>query len=159
MTVKYTIGHDIDTVWEKLTDPDFRVERSDALGEFNAECEVEVDGDGEHVTVTMSRDVERELPSVLAKVFSSRQSLNFTEQWDWDGTGWQGQLHVDVKGQPVKISADFSLMPQGDGCVYQITHRCKAKIPLVGGKVEKFILAETDDGARNELDYLVSVLG
>ena len=157
MTVKCTIDHDLDTVWEILSDPQFRVDRSEALGEFNAECEVETEDDS--ATVTMSRDVERELPSVLAKVFNSRQSLSFVEQWQWDGEGWTGTLQVEVQGQPVKISADFSLKPDGDGCVYEITHYCKAKIPLVGGKVEKFVLAETDKGAEEELDYLIKALG
>lgn len=157
MTVKITIDHDLDTVWELLSDPQFRVDRSEALGEFNAECEVEADDDS--ATVTMSRDVERDLPSVLAKVFSSRQSLSFVERWQWDGEGWSGTLQVDVQGQPVKITADFSLTSDGDGCVYEITHYCKAKIPLVGGKVEKFVLAETDKGAVEELEYLISALG
>lgn len=152
MTVSLQFDQDLDTVWERLQDPDFRVERSLALGELSADCEIEDNGDS--LTVKMTREVTRELPSVLAKVFNPKQTLNFVEQWQRDGDGWSGTIQITVDGQPVVLSADMSLQPQGSSCVYQVSHRCKAKIPLVGGKVEKFVLSQTDAGAVDELDYL-----
>ena len=67
-------------------------------------------------------------------------------------------MQITIKGQPVVISAEMALQPQGGGCEYRVSHRCKAKIPLVGGKVEKFVLSQTDDGAVAELDYLKKAL-
>jgi hypothetical protein len=106
------------------------------------------------VKVHMVREVIRELPSVLAKIFNAKQVLEFVESWQPVKDGWQGTLAIDVKGQPVQISASISLLATADGCEYGVSHRCKAKIPLIGGKVEKFILSQTDSGAVEELDYL-----
>lgn len=156
MSVTMQFDQDLDTVWARLQDPDFRVERSLALGELSADCEIEDFGDS--LTVAMEREVSRELPSVLAKVFNPKQTLNFQEEWQADGDGWSGTMQITIKGQPVVISAEMALQPQGDGCEYRVSHRCKAKIPLVGGKVEKFVLSQTDDGAVAELDYLKKAL-
>ncbi|MEH6519547.1 MAG: DUF2505 family protein, partial [Halioglobus sp.] len=57
------------------------------------------------------------------------------------------------QGQPVTISASFKLLPTRTGCRYTVSHSVKAKIPLVGGRVEKYILGQTADGARDELGY------
>ncbi len=156
MSVSLQFEQDLETVWTRLLDPDFRVERSLALGELSADCEIEDHGD--RVTVTMQREVTRELPSVLAKVFNPKQTLNFQEEWQADGDGWKGNIQITIKGQPVTLTAEMSLQPKGSGCEYRVSHRCKAKIPLVGGKVEKFVLSQTDDGAVEELDYLKKVL-
>lgn len=156
MSVKMQFDQDLETVWETLQDPDFRVERSLAMGELSADCEIEDFGD--RVTVAMTREVTRELPSVLAKVFNPKQNLNYKEEWHADGEGWRGSIEITIKGQPVVVSADMSLQPAASGCVYQVSHKCKAKIPLVGGKVEKFVLSQTDDGAVAELEYLKSAL-
>ncbi|WP_372749354.1 DUF2505 family protein, partial [Litorivivens sp.] len=58
-----------------------------------------------------------------------------------------------VEGQPVTIGGKFTLKPSKKGCVYSVSHTCKAKIPLVGGKVEKFVLGQTGDGAVAELEF------
>jgi hypothetical protein len=156
MTVKFSFDHDIETVADTLFDPEFRVERCAALNENNAECEV--DGDDDNVQLTMSREVTRELPSVLKKVFTPVQTLTSTEKWYRDGEGWKGSIEMKVKGQPVVITADYTITPTATGCEYVASHQCKAKIPLVGGKVEKFALSQTDDGAKDELEYLAKVL-
>jgi len=157
MTVSLQFEQDLETVWNRLQDPDFRVERSLALGELSADCEIEDHGDT--LTVYMTREVTRELPSVLAKVFNPKQTLKFVEEWQADGDGWSGTIQITVDGQPVVLSAEMSLQPKGSGCEYRVSHRCKAKIPLVGGKVEKFVLSQTDSGAVDELNYLKSDLG
>ena len=56
------------------------------------------------------------------------------------------------------ITADIALLKRGKGCEYQVDHHCKARIPLIGGKVEKYILSQTDGGAQDELDYLQQYL-
>ena len=61
---------------------------------------------------------------------------------------------MDVRGQPITISASFELVPTKSGCRYSVTHRVKAKIPLVGKQIEKYILSQTSDGATDELTYL-----
>ncbi|MBD2858996.1 DUF2505 domain-containing protein [Spongiibacter sp. KMU-158] len=156
MSVRFTFNHDIDTVAEKLFDPDFRVDRAIGLGEHSADCEME--GDEDSVSMVMNRELERELPAILAKVFNARQTMRFEESWERSGDGWQGKVNIQAEGQPIVITADYSLVPKGKGCEYTATHYCKAKIPLIGGKIEKFVLSLTDGDAEKELQYLADAL-
>ena len=155
VTVQFESG--VDEVYELLTDPQFLVDRSLALGELSAECEVSED---EGVTiVSLEREVSRDLPKVLAKLFDSVQTMDMTETWREQGDGYRGDWTIEIRKQPVTITARFELMPTASGCQYTVSHKAKAKIPLVGKQVEKYILGQTAHGARDELDYLSGQLG
>jgi len=156
MTSNYSFSADVETVFDKLTDPDFLVERCVALGEKNIQCDVE--SDGRKTTVVLSRTIKRELPAVLAKLFGAENHMVMTEKWEDIGNSKMGSYTVDVQGQPVTLSAKFKLKPTDQGCEYTVDYSCKAKIPLVGGKVEDFILGQTEAGMRKEMDYLKNKL-
>jgi hypothetical protein len=157
MTIKLDFNHDTQLIYETLTDPEFLVDRCLALGELSAECEVEEDED--YTTISLVREVERDLPRILAKLFDSVQVMEMSEQWHSDGDAWHGDWTIKVRGQPVSITARFELSPTDKGCRYSISHQAKAKIPLVGRQVEKYILGQTVNGASDELEYLRDHLG
>lgn len=157
MTMRFEFQASIDTVFKLMTDPDFLVERSLAIGELEASCEVEDFDD--KTEIRMQRVVKRELPSFLAKLFSSEQSLNTQETWLRDGDNWAGQVHIEVADQPVSLKGEFSLKTNTDtSCIYEIAYKAKANIPLIGGKVEKYIASQTNAGIQQELDFASSKL-
>ncbi len=158
MSVSYEFKHDVQSVYEALTEPQFLVDRCSALGEISAECDVEEAEDGT-TTVNLCREIQRDLPKILAKVFDPVQVMDMTEEWCPDGDGWSGTWTMDVRGQPVLISASFELVPTAKGCQYTVTHSAKAKVPLIGRQLEKFILGQTSEGAADELSYLAEYLG
>jgi len=152
MTVSFEFDHDVETVYETLTEPQFLVDRCLALGELSAECDVEEDDN--YTTVNLVREISRDLPRIMAKLFDPVQVMDMQERWQAQGDAWRGDWTMDVRGQPVAISASFELVPTNSGCRYSVTHRVKAKIPLVGKQVEKYILGQSSDGATDELTYL-----
>ena len=152
MAVQFDYDSDVQSVYEILTEPQYLVDRSLALGELSAECEAE-EADG-ITTVSLMREVSRDLPRVLSKLFDSVQLMDMTETWREKGDGYAGEWEILIRGQPVAITARFELVPTRSGCRYSVTHKAKAKIPLVGKQVEKYILSQTADGARQELEYL-----
>ena len=152
MTVSAKFDHDAETVFKVLTDPGFLVERNLAIGEISAEYDKEEEG--EEITLLAVRKVRRALPGVLAKVFDPVNIMDMTETWYADGDGWSGDWSLGVRGQPVTVTGHFELVPSGSGCQYSVSHKAKAKIPLLGGKIEKYILGQTSDGAIDELEYL-----
>lgn len=158
MSVSYKFEHDVQAVYETLTEPQFLVDRCSALGELSAECEVEEAADGT-TTVQLCREVKRDLPKILARVFDPVQVMDMTEEWCPDGEGWRGKWTMEVRGQPVVISASFELVPTAKGCQYTVTHSAKAKVPLIGKQLEKYILGQTSEGANDELSYLADHLG
>lgn len=156
MSVSYEFDHDVQTVYEALTEPQFLVDRCLALGEISAECDVEDDEYG--TIVHLVREVSRDLPRVLAKLFDSVQITDMKEEWRPDDDCWQGSWELEVRGQPINISASFELVPTENGSRYTVSHRVKAKIPLVGKQIEKYIMGQTAGGATDELAYLSNYL-
>ena len=157
MSYTFQYDQDVDTVFELLTDPDYLVERCEALGESNIDCEITEYDD--KTVIEMSRDVERELPSALAKLFSSTQTIKVVEEWEDDGDGKSGKTTMDIVGQPASILATFSLQPTDDGCEYIYDMKAKVKIPIVGKKVEKFILSQVAEDVPKEIEYNQKKLG
>jgi Protein of unknown function (DUF2505) len=151
MSMTFDFKQNVDKVFQLLTDPDFLVERNLALGDIESDCETEDDAD--QTVVRMTRKLKREIPRILAKMFDPVQSMELEEIWHRDDDGWRGDYQIKIIGQPVTLGASFSLKANGKGARYTISHRCKAKIPLVGGKVEKMVLSQTESGATEELEY------
>lgn len=151
MSISYQFTHNTDEVFEQITDPDFIVDRSLALGEVSAEAEVE--DFGNKVVISMTREVVRDLPKFLAKLFDPKQVLHVKETWQQVGEQYVGSAEFTVEGQPVTVKSSSTLKPTDNGCVYTVKHTAKAKIPLVGGKVEKFIIGNCEEGSEKELAY------
>ena len=156
MSTTYTLAYDIDSTFEMLCDPDFLVERSIALGELSADAEVEEDGS--KIIISMRREVTRDLPKFLAKLFNPQQVLHLTETWQQIGDNYVGKSEFTVEGQPVKVATDMTLKPTSGGCEFDISYKAKAEIPLVGGKVEKFIISNCEEGTKKEIDFLIEKL-
>lgn len=146
----------IDKVFALLTDPKWLEARCLALGELSAKVKAKKSAKG--VSLAMTRHVKRDLPSLIAKVMPSESDLQFDETWTKDGDGYSGTLAMDVVGQPLKMTAEFSLQPSGKGCVYSIEHKTKCSIPLVGGTVAKFAQGQIETGCADEFAYLVKFL-
>jgi hypothetical protein len=153
MEHKYTAS--ADTVFGLLTDPKWLESRSLALGELSASCKT-VKGQG--VVVTMKRRVRRELSPIISKVLNPESDLEFEERWSGDAKGYSGTFTMQIVGKPISVSAGFELLPQGKGCVYRIRHEAKVKVPLIGGVIEKFVIAQTQQGCADELAYLAEFL-
>jgi hypothetical protein len=156
MTLRYELDQDVDTVHAKLSDPEFLADRLEAIGEDRPEVEVQVNGD--KTTFKLKRAARRDLPKVAAKIIGEVQRFDMTETWAPEGAGWRGEYHIDVVGAPVSIDATFDLFPADGGSIYTIDHHPKAKVPLVGKTLEKFLLKQTRAGCIDELDYLKQTL-
>lgn len=158
MSLKFTFSHPAEAVFDLFCDPDFLVERSMAIGEVSADAEVAEDEDGV-IYVTMRREVNQELPSFLAKLFNPKQVLNVEETWQAKGDGFVGKSEYTVQGQPVNVKTEVSLTPSGSGCIFSIDYKIKADIPLIRGKVEKFIKGNCEQGTQKELEFTAKKLG
>jgi hypothetical protein len=154
MEQKY--GATVDQVYGLLTDPKWLEARSHALGELSAKVKAKKSAKG--ATLTMTRRVRRELPALVAKVLTPESDLQFEETWTRDAEGYTGTLAMDIVGQPVKMTATFSLAPAGKGCVYRIEHVARCSIPLVGGAVARFAQGQIEHGCAEEFAYLVKHL-
>ena len=158
MTIVHHFTHDADDVFAIMTNAEMLEQRCKALGEKNIECSVEENG--RKTLVNLSRTVKRDLPKVLAAMFSAENTIRMKEQWETIGSTYMGSYTTEVVGQPVTLSAKFKLKPTADGgCDYSIDYQCKASVPLVGKKIEEFITSQTADGLQQEINWIKKKLG
>ncbi len=152
MTIIHSFDADADAVFSLMTDADALVARCKALGEKNISCNIEENG--RKTLVSLNRTVKRELPKVLAAMFNAENTLKMLEQWESIGSTYMGTYTLEVVGQPVSLSAKFKLKNSDAGCDYAIDYQCKANIPLVGKKVEEFIISQTASGLEQEINWI-----
>jgi hypothetical protein len=126
-------------VFRMLTDPEFLRAKLTALGHRDIEV-LECAPD----RVVTRRTVPLDVPGFLRKVVNPANTVTQTDEWGPDRDGVrEGTWQVDAKGVPVALSGTMRLVPTDGGAVETIEGRAKASLPLVGGRLEKFIADNT----------------
>lgn len=152
MTIKYQFSANAEKTFSMLTSEEFLRKRCEIQGEIKVDCKIsEKKG---ITTVVLDRTIRRDLPSILAKMFNPENRTIMTESWKSKGEGFDGSYEIEVKGQPVTLFAKFKLENNKKGSLFTIDHSCKARIPLVGKHVEKFVVGQIADGFNKEMDIL-----
>lgn len=142
-------------VFEMLSDPAFLRAKLEALGHRDievVECDATADGGARIVT---RRTVPLDVPGVLRKVINPANTVVQTDQWGPahdDGTR-DGTWEVDAKGVPVAIRGTMRLVVTPGGCTEPIEGTAKSSVPLVGGKLEKFIGDNTLGTLAREYEF------
>ncbi len=142
---------DIDTLYRFLTDPDEIRKRCEALGEKN--IKVDVNDAGGTKTVTITREIESDLPSFAKKLFKSSNTIVERAEWRDAGDKKTCKSHIDVLGTPGKIDSDITLSPNANGCTYNMEFEVSAKVPLIRKKLEEFVAKTTMEGIRDQHAY------
>lgn len=158
-SVRHHFAEDVERMFALVTDPDFLRRRAEALGE--KEVQVAVDREGGQLRIQITREVEQNLPSFMKKIFSGRQRLVDRQAWTSEGgariSDWTVQLG---DGKRIQLRGRLTLAPgAAGGCDYTETFSASASIPLVGGRVEKFVLGETESSIRKQIDFTRQELG
>lgn len=157
MNLKFTFPVDIEEIYEILTDPQFLVDGNVALGDVDSECDAEESGSD--VVIKMTRTRAMDLPGFLANVLGASQVFSTEELWQVADDHYEGSSTTVVQGQSGTVRTEFSLIPTKKGCEYKIAHTAKIKIPVVGRRVEKYIVNAASEDVKKEMKYLRSELG
>jgi len=158
-TVRHHFEQNNERMFALVTDPDFLRRRAEALGE--KEIDIAVDREGGQLKIRITREVEQSMPSFMKKLFSGRQRLIDRQSWSSEGgahiSDWTVQLG---EGKRVQLRGRLTLAPcAGDGCDYTESFSASASIPLIAGRVEKFVLSETESSIRKQIDFTRKELG
>jgi hypothetical protein len=102
-----------------------------------------VDDDGS-VAVATTQDLRHDLlPGVLAKVFPGDLKVVRKETWrPIDGRRVHGDVSITASGVPASGVGSAVLAPIADGSRLRFSGTLQVRIPLVGGKIEKYIAAQ-----------------
>jgi hypothetical protein len=148
------------TVFAMFKDADFLKNRSEALGHTDvvvAECRPVED----EFRIRIERRVLINVPKFARRVLSPRTSIEQADIWDLDtdsaGTRY-GRWKVNVKGAPISMQGEIALAPSNIGTVHHITGTMNIAIPVIGGRLRKFLLEDTFDSIRGEYEQSLAYL-
>ena len=127
-----------DEVFAMLADEDFQNHKCVATGSRRHAVSIWVQDD--RTVIVSTRDMPSDgFPSFVKGMVG--ETLAVTETQDWGPPGADGVRHgrlsVAIEGAPVELHAVLSLAMDGEGTVETIEGDLKARIPLIGNKIEQ----------------------
>lgn len=128
----------VERVFAVLTDPAFVAETVIELSV--AGHSYHVTEEGSHTVVASRRTLSTAgMPDVARKVAGEVLTVDEEQRWSppsADG-GREAALWLRIEGVPVGLTGTIRLMAQGDRTRQEVVADLRAKIPLVGGSVER----------------------
>lgn len=137
-----------------MTDPQFLAELMVSSGSLRPAITVT---HGEtSTTVSIQREFEGQWPSLVAPLIGETLSVSEERMWQTasDTGEISGTLDMHVKGQPVSMHGSIRVSPTESGCTARIAGEIHAKVPFIGGMVEKIVLEQINAGIELEAKML-----
>jgi uncharacterized protein YndB with AHSA1/START domain len=122
-------------VYAMLTDPAFRQKSCDAMGVLSADIAIEPHGTGARVVIDQVQPTEG-VPGFAKKIAGESTRAIQTEEWV---DGLSATITVQTPGKPTEISGRLTLTETGTTTVERFEGEAKAKVPLIGGKLEALV--------------------
>lgn len=146
-----------DVVIKAFTDKEFHLSKCDALGSKEVELlDDSADPDNFYVKIRRLMPVEVDVPRALKSLVPSMVTIEHKDAWN--ASTKTGFIEIELSGLPVSLTADVSLRDEGDECVYRYEWHIKAKVPLVGGKLEKLLASDMDEKIPKETAASIPLL-
>lgn len=140
-------------VYAMLVDPKFQAQRAQAGEPEHAEAKVEP-GPGDGATVVVTRRLAVDLPPFVKAVAGS--SVTFNERFTWpDGadpeTGARtATAAAEIQAQPGEMRGTLRLEPDGDGTTVTLDAEVRVRVPIVGRKIERYLVDMLNRFMRTE---------
>ena len=151
--IVYNFPHSIDDVYKEFTSQAYLEERAQWV-QTDEVTVTEEERTDKSYKVVLDRYVYRDYPKAFKGLFPEKQYMINKEYTERDGSGYTGNYVCDVQKAPVLVEAEYTITPKGDGCELRALHQVTVKIPLIGKKVEKYVIGETKTQYEDQLHYL-----
>jgi hypothetical protein len=81
-------------------------------------------------------------PGIVAKVLPKDGRVLQTDRWEIAASGAErrGTWEVTFPGAPGKATGSYLLSPSGSGCTWAVQGTVSLPIPLIGGKIESYVV-------------------
>jgi hypothetical protein len=157
MATKFNLEHQfkqgVETVWAMYSDRAFFEKKYQETGCTNIEVlDYQKSAKGFSITVRYDTKSDAPIPEFAKKFIP--QTISVVQTDAWDASTKTGRITTELKGMPIKVTADMKLEASGKGAVNKMAWTLASGIPLVGGKLEG-ILAE-DVKVKSKRDEGVS---
>lgn len=125
-------------VFAMLSDEIFQIRKCIATGALSHS--VSISAKAERTVIVSSRDLPTtDFPAFVQSLVGATLAITETQDWgpaDAEGAR-QGVITVDIAGAPIDLDGTLSLAPNGHGSVQTVQGDLRARIPLIGGKIEQ----------------------
>jgi hypothetical protein len=128
------------TVFEMLTDKTFQDRKLAQTGALTWEVQVQLADGGASIVSTRAMATDQ-VPDTFKAMVGQQITITQTETWSPAGADGSrsGTLEVEVGGALVRMKASLSLSGTDGGTVELVDGELKARVPLVGGKIERAV--------------------
>lgn len=152
MRAEYPASSDV--VVKMFTDQDYHKKKMEKMGiEYEI---IDHEFDGDNFRLKAQRLVPIQATGIAAKFMPSTSTVVNDEKWSVNSK--TGSVEVETKGVPLTMSCTAKMQDQGDGCVVIYSWDIKAKIPIGGGALEKFVVSDMKDREAEERDAAIALL-
>ena len=131
---------DADAVFAMLTDEEYVTRKATAMGALEHDVSVTaLDGGG--ARIRLERTLPAMVPDFVRPLVGETIRVVQTEDWgpvQPDG-GRSGLMTATISAAPVSLSGELMLEPNDGSSVHRIEAEVRARVPFVGGKIEKAI--------------------
>lgn len=128
-------------VIKMMTDKKFYTDRLEKLGHSKYEV-LDHKADGRSFSLKIRRKLPMQVPAAIRKFISPETTI--VHEDSWNAAAKTGRISIDLQGVPIEMSCTTSLADQGNECIMSYLFDIKAKVPLVGGLIEKAVAAENE---------------
>ncbi len=128
-----------DVVFAAQSDPHYVIWKHEHMAAFDVSAGVEEDG--EHVIISSSRKLPAEIPAAARKFVGDAITVDEVHTWahpDVDGAR-HGTVTATFASAPMEVYGTLELHPDGSGSQLKVVVHAKARVPLVGGKLETVV--------------------
>ena len=149
----FEITHDfdaaVDEVAEALLDESYQAQL-DGLGPLAERKVLSQARSDDGVVVRRTRYVLDINVSGVAKKFLGDDKPAWVEQATWspESQSWEWSIEPEVAPELLEASGSIDLTPRGSGTTRRVEGHVKVKVPLYGGKVERWVV----DGMKKVYD-------
>jgi hypothetical protein len=144
-------------VLRHFTDRDFQKRKLDEIGGGDI-TEFEFDGRRYRMRSRRRVSLEAPAPGFIAKALGSGGMMVVYED-RWDVETATGSVGFEFAGVPVQVTCTTALIDNAGGCEMRFDWDIKAKVPVVGGQVEKLLVADLEIKLPAEVNAIRRLLG
>lgn len=157
MKIRHEIRYDAapEEVYAMLADPGFRQKSCDAMGVLSCQIRIEPSATGMTVVIDQMQPTQG-VPSFAKKIAGDSTRAVQTEEWT---SHTEATLTVRTPGKPTEIEGRLSLVADGSSTVEVFEGEVRAKVPLIGGRLESVMADLFRAGMDKEHSVGVAWLG
>jgi hypothetical protein len=89
------------------------------------------------------------LPDFAKKFLGETNEITQSDTWDLDKK--TGRIEAEIKGVPVKVTADMKLADEGSGSANTLKWNLSCGIPFIGGKLEEVVAGDIKGKSKTDL--------